>query len=132
MNDEPAEATKPLCILLVEDDALIGELLTKMLMAMGHKVCPVAVTEADAVIDAAVHHPDLMLVDAQLGNGSGIAAITEILQTHYIPHVFMSGNLTAVHRLRPDAITLLKPFDEAMLAAAMQAAMATGAPPAQT
>ena len=127
MQTNPIEGPRPLSILLVEDDALIGMLLGEMLLDLGHTVCPVAATEAEAVIAAGLYHPDLMIVDAKLGEGSGVAAMAEILSTEFVPHIFMSGNLTPVRRQRPDAVLLQKPFDEAGLLRAMRSALA--APP---
>ena len=131
MKTNPIEGPGPLSILLVEDDALIGVLLGEMLMDLGHTVCPVAATEAEAVLAAGLYHPDLMIVDARLGEGSGVAAMTQILLTEFVPHIFMSGNLTQVRRQRPDAVFLQKPFDEAGLLRAMGNALAAP-PPALT
>lgn len=116
---------KPLCILLVEDDALIGELLAEMLADMGHRVCPVESTEAGAVAAAANCQPDLLIVDAGLRQGSGLNAVSDILRERFIPHVFMSGNLASVRARRPDAIMLQKPFEELYLRRAIERAMAS-------
>ena len=128
MPSDLSETPRPLSVLLVEDDALIGLLLSEMLTAIGHSVCPVAETEADAVLAAAIYHPDLMIVDARLGDGSGVAAMAEILLTGPVPHIFMSGNLTPVRRARPDAVLLQKPFDEAALQRAMSSALGAQTP----
>ena len=58
---------------VVEDVAEIGDLLTET-EEMGHSVCAVALTEADAVKAAARDTPDLTMVDVALGQGSGIVA----------------------------------------------------------
>ena len=65
--------------------------LAKCLREMGHVVCAIEATEAGAVAAAAQFGPDLMIVDAQLRDGSGVIAVEEILQTGFIPHVFVSG-----------------------------------------
>ncbi len=110
-------------ILVVEDDALIGMLLAEMLEGMGHHVSPVAATEADAVTAAARYRPDLMIVDARLGAGSGISAVEEILRNGPVPHVFVSGDTSRIQALRPDAVVLQKPFREAALVQAIQRAL---------
>ena len=122
MESTPAPAAR-LTILLVEDDPLIGLLLGEMLASLGHTVCPLAETEAAALIAVSVHHPDLMIVDAKLGDGSGVAVMTEILQTRFVPHIFMSGNPGLLRQQRPDAIFLQKPFDERALLRAMHNAL---------
>jgi DNA-binding response OmpR family regulator len=119
----PSEPKTALRVLVVEDDAMIGMLLAGMLEEMGHDVCAIEATEADAVSAAAQHRPDLMIVDARLGDGSGVSAVEEILRTGFVPHLFMSGNVSRVMALRPGAVVLQKPFLEAELARAIQRAL---------
>jgi len=114
---------KALRVLVVEDDTMIGELVTEMLEEMGHDVCAIEATEADAVTAAAQYRPDLMIVDAQLGDGSGLSAVEEILRTGFVPHLFFSGNIPRVQALRPDAVVLQKPFRQAELTRAIQCAL---------
>jgi DNA-binding response OmpR family regulator len=66
---------KALRVLVVEDDALIAMLLSELLAGMGHDVCATAASEAEAVIAAIRYDPDLMIVDAGLGRGSGVSAV---------------------------------------------------------
>lgn len=119
---------KALRVLLVEDDAMIGMLLADILEEMGHDICAIEVTKGAAVTAAARYRPDLMIVDARLGDGSGVAAVDEILRAGFVPHLFMSGNIAKVRELRPDAVLLEKPFREAELMRAMQCALAIAAP----
>lgn len=116
---------KALRVLLVEDDALNGLFLGEMLAEMGHVVCAIEATEAGAVAAAAQFGPDLMIVDAQLRDGSGVLAVEKILQTGFIPHVFVSG--ARVRTVRSDAVVLHKPFREVDLAQAIQRALADAA-----
>jgi DNA-binding response OmpR family regulator len=64
---------KALRVLIVEDDALIGILLAEMLAEMGHVVCAIETTDADAVTAAVRCRPDLIIADVQLGDGSGVS-----------------------------------------------------------
>ena len=91
---------------------MLGMLLAGMLEAFGHSVCAVAVTEQDAVAAAELHHPDLILADANLEQGSGITAIARILDVRPAPHIFMSGNPAKLGGLGPAAVVLEKPFTE--------------------
>ncbi len=116
---------KALRILVVEDDILIGMLLAEMLEGMGHDVCAVEATEADAVTAALQYKPDLMIVDARLGDGSGVSAVEQILRTGPVPHLFVSGETSKVKALRPDAVVIQKPFLETDLARAIQRARGT-------
>jgi two-component system, response regulator PdtaR len=119
---------KTLNILVVEDDETIAELLADVLADMGHVVCAIEATEAGAVAAAARHKPELMIVDVQLGNGSGIAAVESITRSRPVPHVFASGNIGKVLALRPAAVALQKPYTVSDLASAMQRALSTPAP----
>ena len=81
---------KALRVLIAEDDGLIATLLADLLVGMGYEVCASAATEAQAVAAALQHKPDLMIVDAGLGRGSGIAAVEEILRAGPLAHVFVA------------------------------------------
>jgi DNA-binding response OmpR family regulator len=116
---------KALRVLVVEDDALIAMLLGEMLASMGHDVCATAATEAEAVIAATRHGPDLMIVDEGLARGgSGVSAVEEILRAGPRAHVFLSGDTEKVRGRRPDAIVVRKPFRQAELARAIDLALA--------
>ena len=111
-------------ILVVEDDAMVAELLAEVIAELGHRVCAIEATETGAVAAAARHKPDLMIVDARLGQGSGLAAVATILATGPIPHIFVSGDIAGILALRPGAVTLQKPYTEAALLVAMRHALA--------
>lgn len=115
---------KALRVLVVEDDALIAMLLAHLLEGMGHDVCATAATEAEAVIAASRHRPDLMIVDAGLGHGSGISAVEQILRAGPLAHLFVSGDVERVRVRKPDAVVVRKPFRQAELASAIDSALA--------
>ena len=108
---------------------MIGMLLADILIEMGHDVCAIEVTPDAAVTAAAYYQPDLMIVDARLGAGSGVAAVEEILRTGFVPHLFMTGNAARVKELRPDAVVLEKPFRETELMDAIHRALHIAATP---
>jgi CheY-like chemotaxis protein len=110
-------------VLVVEDDAVIGALLAEMLEGMGHDVCAVEATEADAVTAAARCKPDLMIVDVRLGEGSGVSAVDEIYRAGPVPHVFVSADVSRLQALRPNAAIIQKPYREADLARVIQRAL---------
>lgn len=109
------EHPHPLRILVVEDDTLIGMLLGDMLEVMGYQVCAIEATEGGAVAAAAQWAPDLMIVDVNLHEGNGISAVDQILVKGFVPHVFVTGDLRGVTKIRPAAVVISKPFTEAML-----------------
>ena len=101
---------KTLRILIVEDDAIVAMILGELLMGMGHEVCATAGTRFDAAHAAALHKPDLVIVDGTLGRDSGISAVDEILRAGPVPHFFLSGDVGRIKAARPDAIVVQKPF----------------------
>jgi CheY-like chemotaxis protein len=126
VHTEPMDALR---VLVVEDDALIAMLLAEVLAAMGHEVCATAATEADAVTAASRHKPDLMIIDAGLGRGSGVSAVEQILRAGPLAHVFMTGDAGRVRERRPDAVVLKKPFRQPELVRAIDMALDAVAPP---
>lgn len=120
-----ANPTKALRVLLVEDDAVIAMLLADVIAAIGHDICAIEATEAGAVAAAVQFRPDLMIVDAQLGDGNGVFAVDKILRNGFVPHVFMSGDTSTVRALRPRAVAIQKPFDESDLVGAIHLALGT-------
>ena len=114
---------RSLRIMVVEDEFAVAHLFAEVLVGMGHNVCAIEATESDAVAGAARCKPDLMIVDVGLGAGSGIVAVDEILLTGFVPHVFVSGDISGVQALRPDAVAIQKPFFIAALVLAMQRAL---------
>jgi CheY-like chemotaxis protein len=120
---------KALRVLVIEDDALIAILLAELLASMGHDVCATAATAAEAVNAATRYDPDLMIVDAGLGRGSGVSAVEEILRAGPLAHVFVTGDAEGVRVRKPDAVIVRKPFREAALARAIDAALTASPKP---
>jgi two-component system, response regulator PdtaR len=120
---------KKLRVLIVEDNGLIAGLLAELIEAIGHEVCGIESSETGAVAAARRLAPDLMIVDAQLNQGSGIAAVEQIARDGPVPHIFVSGDAAAVRLLRPQATVLQKPYFELDLLIAINAAQGSGAEP---
>jgi CheY-like chemotaxis protein len=122
-EDGPGKRSEPMRaarVLVVEDEAVVATLLAEVLEGMGHDVCGIEAAEADAVATALRCKPDLMIVDARLGDGCGVSAVEEILRAGPVPHVFVSGDALSVQRLKPGAVVIQKPFHESDLARAIQ------------
>lgn len=100
---------------------MIGPVLVEKLAALGHAVCATVATEAGAVAAAAQHKPDLMIVDVNLKQGSGTAAVQQITQAAPVPHLFISGD--GQRAVAPGAVLLVKPFREADLVRAIERAL---------
>jgi DNA-binding response OmpR family regulator len=110
-------------VLVVEDDALIGMLLSLTLQELGYDVAPVVANQADAVRASGASPPDLMIVDEGLAGGSGVDTMAEILRGGFIPHVFVTGDVARIRIAAPHAVVIQKPFMEAELLGAMQLAL---------
>lgn len=120
-RQSPAPAAS-LRILVVDDDAVIGTLLAAMLEDMGHTISSIETTEAGAVTAALRDRPDLMIVDALLGEGRGEAAMAQILRETAMAHIFMSGG--RLDHSHGSSVILRKPFFDAELADAIGRATA--------
>ena len=81
-------------VLIVEDDAIIAMHLAMLVAELGHEVCATAATAAAAIALAAVHKPDVVLMDIRLAQGSsGIDAARELYAQQALRCIFLSGNL---------------------------------------
>lgn len=109
-------------ILIAEDNAMIAMCLADLLEILGHSVCAITETEAATVSAALLHHPDLMIVDEGLRDGSGIAAVQDVEMKSPVPHIFATGDCYRVLRAKPDAIVLQKPFNPPALIQAIERA----------
>ena len=120
---------KSLCILVVEDDAVVARVLAELLEALGHDVCAIAATETDAVAAAFEFTPEMMIVDVKLREGSGLVAVDRIQDRRLVAHVFVCGDALRVRALRPCATVIQKPYFERDLTFAIQCALHGAAPP---
>ncbi len=102
---------------------MLGDLLAETLEMMGHEVCGIESTEADAVAAAFRCKPELMIIDVGLRDGSGASAAEQICDTGFIPHFFVSGDISRIKASRPTAVAVQKPFGEADLIYAIQRAL---------
>jgi CheY-like chemotaxis protein len=68
-----------------------------------------------------------MIVDIGLSEGNGVSAVETIRRSEPIPYLYMSGDLSKIRALKPDAVALHKPFHEPDLAGAIQCALTSTA-----
>jgi DNA-binding NtrC family response regulator len=81
-------------VMIMEDEPLVALELQIIVEDMGHHVCAVVDTEADAVRQADATSPDLVIADIRLRQGNGIAAMERIADRREVPVIFVSGNHT--------------------------------------
>ncbi len=101
-----------LSVLIIEDEIIIGMLLGDLLADMGHEVCAIATTIAEAVTSAAAHRPNLMIVDVNLGRESGIAAADTICAVSDIACIFVSGDDAILKTLTARGEVMPKPYQK--------------------
>ncbi len=118
---------KKLRVMIVEDNQIIAGLLAELIEAIGHEVCGIESGESGSVAGARRMKPDLMIVDVNLQEGSGIGAVEAITRERHIPHIFVSGDASAVRLLKPKATVLQKPYFELDLLLAIKSALGTAA-----
>jgi len=79
-------------VLIIEDEPIISMDLDNLVSELGHQVVGVAATRRAAVDLALAERPGLVLADINLGDGgSGIEAVSEILDTFDIPVIFITA-----------------------------------------
>lgn len=119
-------AAKP-CILLVEDDFLVGMEVETGLEDAGYEVAGIAATAEEAVALAAARRPALVVMDIRLASDrDGIDAALEIFRTLGIRSLFASAHVDSQVRSRAEAARPLgwvpKPYRvETLLAAVGEA-----------
>jgi DNA-binding NarL/FixJ family response regulator len=127
-ESEAAERPAAPCILLVEDDFLVGMEVETGLLEAGYEVAGIAATAEEAVELARRRRPALAVMDIRLaGDRDGIDAALEIFRTLGIRSIFASAHGDAQVRARAEPArplgwvakpyrveTLLKAVEEAL------------------
>ncbi|MGB0172440.1 MAG: LytR/AlgR family response regulator transcription factor [Flavobacteriales bacterium] len=119
--------TDPLRILIVEDDAIIGESIHMHLTNLGHSPYPPVDNEADAKAAMATQEVDLAFLDIRLHEGdSGIELAKHIDGANLCPYIFLTAytddrTLAEVGNTRPSGF-IVKPFRKNDMKAAISIA----------
>jgi CheY-like chemotaxis protein len=88
----PADGSKPVSILIVEDEALVASYIEEVLGESGFRVAGIAASGTEALSLAAEHRPSLALVDIRLtGSIDGIELACQLRQKFDVPAIFLSG-----------------------------------------
>jgi DNA-binding NarL/FixJ family response regulator len=89
----PAEAEKPVRILIVEDDFFVATDLEQTLQQEGFETVGIATTAEEAIRLAEATKPHLAIMDIRLaGRRDGIDAAIELQERYGIPSVFASAH----------------------------------------
>ncbi len=111
----------PLTVLIIEDEAMIALMLEDSISVLGHRVCAIATTLAEAQRHVANGGFDLAIVDCHLKGEDAWPAV-DMLASLGIPFVLSSGgslaDMPAAHARRP---LLSKPYSIAAISDALEA-----------
>lgn len=109
--------SRPIQVMLVEDEALLAILLQKNLQSLGYEVSGPYATGEEAVEEARKNRPDVVLMDIRLAGAlDGIEAAEKIMAMHNTPIIFMTGysdveTIARAQALNPAAY-LVKPVSK--------------------
>jgi CheY-like chemotaxis protein len=113
-------------ILIIEDEPVISTDLEALVTELGHQVCGISTTRAEARSASTRQAPGLVLADIQLADGSsGIDAAKDILENIDVPVIFITAfpeRLLTGDRPEP-AFLITKPFDPVTVKAAIGQAL---------
>ena len=101
-------------VLIIEDEAIIALHIRSIVQSLGHSVVGIARTRSEAVALAEKTHPELVLADISLADGSsGIDAVKDILGAMSVPVIFITAfpeRLLTGERPEPTYL-ITKPFE---------------------
>lgn len=113
-------------VMIIEDEPLIALHLEAIVKEIGHTVCGVARTRAEAVEVAQQTTPDIVLADISLADGSsGIDAVKDILSVIDVPVIFITAfpeRLLTGERPEPTYL-ITKPFESETVTATIGQAL---------
>ena len=100
-------------VMIIEDEAIIALHIKSIVQDLGHDIAGVARTRSEAIAMAASTHPELILADISLADGSsGIDAVKDILALMDVPVIFITAfpeRLLTGERPEPTYL-ITKPF----------------------
>ena len=111
----PRDRSKPISILIVEDEALVASYIKEVLRELEFGVAGIAASGAEALSLAAELRPSLALVDIRLiGSIDGIELAQQLRRRFAVPAIFLTGLVDAATTERARAAQPLrflpKPF----------------------
>jgi DNA-binding NarL/FixJ family response regulator len=115
-------------IIIVEDEAIVAEDLTKKVSALEYRVLATACTGEEALQLAETHHPELVMLDLTLaGKLDGIETAKQLYTLHQIPVVYVTAHSDRETVKRANMAGhfgyVLKPFSERDLAIQLDIAL---------
>lgn len=113
----PSAASKPLTVLVVDDDALVRANTAAMLEDLGHHIVEAGSGQEALVLLASSRSVDLVLTDQAMPGMTGIHLAERIrTQQPNLPIILATGFADLPASAHPDLVRLNKPFDQTALA----------------
>lgn len=104
-------------VLVIEDDFLIADYIIQLVEAAGATSISQAMTQQEAIEQARVRRPKIILSDVQLIEGTGPLAVRAIrAELGAIPVIFVTGTPEACKPYEAPAVVLTKPICEREIA----------------
>jgi PAS domain S-box-containing protein len=115
-------------ILIVEDERLVATDIAQCLQQLGYEVTSTAVSAVEALRQAVLKTPDLVLMDIKLKGGiDGVQAAEALYERMNIPVVYLTAfaDVETVERAKQTFPSgyVLKPFDDRSLRTAVELAL---------
>lgn len=105
-------------VLVIEDDWMIADYVSRLLESAGASSVSIAATETDAISAAHARPPALIISDVQLAEGTGPNAVQAIIaDLGAIPVIYVTGTPEACQPNAPGTAVLGKPVNDRTLAA---------------
>jgi AmiR/NasT family two-component response regulator len=118
---------KPLRILIVEDETIVGMGLRQQLTKLGHTVVGQAATAPEARVAFKDKQPDLVFMDIRLGDADGLELAKELLKERRVPMIVLSAfsDQELINRAGDAGVFgyLIKPASPEALAAQIEVAV---------
>jgi CheY-like chemotaxis protein len=113
-------------VMIIEDEPIIALHLKRIVESLDHEVTGIVRTRDEAVRHASEMHPELVLADISLADGSsGIDAVRDILAHEMLPVIFITAfpeRLLTGERPEPTYL-ITKPFEPETVAATIWQAL---------
>lgn len=116
-------------ILVVEDEVILGLDISQRLNQLGYEVLPVAKNPKQAMLLLENHHPDILILDINLGKNKmdGIDLAHEIRKWYQIPYIFLTSHsedaILQRSKAAQPAAYILKPFNDKEIKIALEIAL---------
>jgi CheY-like chemotaxis protein len=111
-------------ILVVEDEAIIAEMVADMLLDLGASIIGPAFSMKKAVELAEAAEIDGAVLDVNI-RSERVDSVAEILRKRFVPIVFATGNGDMIAGLAEGAPVLEKPYTQEKLGDALSKALST-------